>query len=74
MKLNYVVVAKTEGIEYNIGCADWEVALDHYEEYATIPEFHTVYIMDNYTGEVYAHRDIIEDEWGIEVREWKKKM
>jgi hypothetical protein len=30
--------------------------------------------MDNYTGELYAHRDLEEDAWGIELREWKKKI
>ena len=73
-KKNFLVVAKAEGVEYHIGCDDWEMALDHYEEYATIEEFHTVYLMDNHTGELYAHRDIEEDEWGIELREWRKKM
>ena len=74
MKMNFLVVAKADGVEYNIGCADWITAIDHYEEYATIKEFDTVYLMDNHTGELYAHRDIEEDEWGIEMREWKKKM
>lgn len=74
MKLKYVMVAKGNGIEYNIGCADWETVFDHYDGYSIMEEFHTVYIMDNYTGEIYAHRDIIEDECGIETREWKKKM
>jgi hypothetical protein len=73
-KKNFVVVAKAEGIEYNIGCDDWEMALDHYDEYAMLEEFHTVYLMDNYTGELYAHRDFEEEEWGIEVREWRKKI
>jgi hypothetical protein len=30
--------------------------------------------MDNHTGELYAHRDLEEDQWGIELREWRKKM
>ena len=73
-KKNFLVVAKAHGVEYNIGCDDWDVAVDHYEEYATIGEFHSVYLMDNHTGEVYAYREIEEDEWSIEVKEWKKKM
>ena len=73
MKKNFMVVAKADGIEYNIGCDDWITAIDHYEEYATIKEFDTVYLMDNHTGELYAYRDIEEDKWGIEVKEWKKK-
>lgn len=73
-KKSFLVVAKAEGIEYNIGCDDLEVALDHYEEYSAISEFHTVYLANNHTGELYTHRDIIEDKCGIEVREWKKKM
>ena len=73
-KKNFVVVAKANGVEYNIGCDDCVTAFDHYEEYSAIPEFHTVYLADGHTGELYAHRDLIEDEWGIEVRKWKKKM
>lgn len=73
-KKNFLVVAKAEGVEYHVGCDDWETALSYYETYAMLEEYHTAYLMDNRTGELYAHRDLEEDEWSIEVKEWRKKM
>lgn len=66
----FTVIANSTIMDAEMRCRDYYEACEIYDNFKNTGSFHQVYIMDNETGELYKHYDIIPDGNGVRITEW----
>lgn len=70
MEKRFKVVANSTIMDAEINVQYEDEAFEMYNDFKDSGSYHQVYIMDNETGELYAHFDKCLDGNGIKITEW----